>query len=87
MDLAAQGVLYACMLGALALVGGQADMGLWYWLGLGVALLLVAREFAIARTRERAACFRAFLHNNWVGMTVFAGIAADFALRDSSAFA
>ena len=81
MDLVAQGVLYACMFAALALVGRDAGMGTWYWLGLAIALLLVGYEFAIARSRERAACFRAFLHNNWVGMAIFAGIAADFALR------
>jgi 4-hydroxybenzoate polyprenyltransferase len=38
-------------------------------------VVLVAWQFAIARTRERTACFRAFLHNHWVGMVVFAGLA------------
>ncbi len=81
MDLAAIGVLYACMFTALALVGRDAGMGAWYWGGLGAALVLVAWEFGLARGRERDACFRAFLHNNWVGMAIFAGIALDFALR------
>ena len=85
MDLVAQGVLYACMFAALVLVGREAGMGLWYWAGLGAALLLVTYEFTIARTRDRDACFRAFLHNNWVGMVIFAGIAADLALRPSIA--
>ena len=87
MDLVAQGVLYACMFAALVLVGREAGMGLWYWAGLGAALLLVTYEFTIARTRDRDACFRAFLHNNWVGMVIFAGIAADLALRPSIAAA
>ena len=85
MDMVAQGVLYACMFAALVLVGREAGMGLWYWAGLGAALLLVTYEFTIARTRDRDACFRAFLHNNWVGMVIFAGIAADLALRPSIA--
>ena len=85
MDLVAQGVLYACMFAALVLAGREAGMGLWYWAGLGTALLLLAYEFTIARTRDRDACFRAFLHNNWVGMVIFAGIAADLALRPSIA--
>jgi 4-hydroxybenzoate polyprenyltransferase len=81
MDLAAQGVLYACMFFALALVGRDAGMGGWYWAGLGAALVLVAWEFGLARRRGRDECFRAFLHNNWVGMAIFIGIAADFAFR------
>ena len=82
-SLAAQAVLYACMFVALALVGRDAHLGLPYWIGLGVALVLVGYEFAVARTRDPQACFRAFLHNNWVGMAIFAGIAADVALGTS----
>lgn len=78
LDLVAQGVLYGLVFATLALVGQQADMGIWYWGGLGVAVLLVAYEFVIARYRDRAACFRAFLHNHWVGMAIFAGIALDY---------
>ena len=51
----------------------------WYWAGWAVALALVGWEFWIARKRERGPCFRAFLHNHWVGMAVFAGIALDLA--------
>jgi len=79
-DLAIQGVLYALVFAALALAGQQAGLGAWYFGGLGVAALLVAYEFVIARHRGREACFRAFLHNHWVGMAVFAGIAADYAV-------
>ncbi|MCW5582033.1 MAG: 4-hydroxybenzoate octaprenyltransferase [Luteimonas sp.] len=75
MDLVAQGVLYALVFVALALVGRDAQLGTYYWAGLGVAALLVAYEFVIARGRDRDACFRAFLHNHWVGAAIFAGIA------------
>jgi 4-hydroxybenzoate polyprenyltransferase len=78
MDLIAQGVLYAATFLALWLVGRQAGLGMAYWIGLGVAALLVAYEFVIARHRERDACFRAFLHNQWVGASVFAGIAVAY---------
>jgi 4-hydroxybenzoate polyprenyltransferase len=81
MDLVAQGVLYALAFAALALVGQRAQMGTLYWYGLAVAALLVMYEFVIARHRERGACFRAFLHNHWVGAAIFAGIAADYAVR------
>ncbi len=81
MDLIAQAVLYALMLAALWMVGRQAQLGLYYWAALGVAAVLVAYEFGIARHREREACFRAFLHNNWVGAAVFAGIATHHFLQ------
>lgn len=82
LDLLAQGVLYALMFAALVLVGRQAELGACYWGGLAVAVLLVAYEFMLARWRDREACFRAFLHNHWVGMAVFAGIALDYVLAD-----
>jgi 4-hydroxybenzoate polyprenyltransferase len=75
LDLVAQAVLYALFLGALALVGHNADLGLYFWAALGVVALLVAYQFALARHRDRDGCFRAFLHNQWIGATVFAGIA------------
>ena len=75
MDLVAQGVLYVLMFTALVLVGREAQLDLHYRYGLGLAALLVLYEFALARHRERDACFRAFLHNHWVGAASFAGIA------------
>lgn len=82
MDLIALGVLYACMLLALLLVGRQAGLGGWYWAGLAVSVVLIVYEFLIARSRSRDACFRAFLHNHWVGAAIFIGIALHFALAN-----
>ncbi len=81
LDLLAQGILYALTFTALALVGLRAQLNLYFWLGLATAIALVGYEFAIARRRERAPCFRAFLHNNWVGLAVFVGIAVALATR------
>jgi 4-hydroxybenzoate polyprenyltransferase len=81
-DLVAQGFLYALFLAALVLVGQRAALGTPYHLALGGVVVLVAWEFWRARRRDRDGCFRAFLHNNWVGATVFAGIVAHFALGD-----
>ena len=32
----------------------------------------------LIRAREPAACFRAFLNNNWMGTVVYAGIVTDY---------
>ena len=80
LDLVAQGVLYALAFAAFALVGHRAGLGVYWWAGLAVAAGLVMYEFAIARTRAREACFKAFLHNHWVGAAIFAGLAAELAI-------
>jgi len=80
LDLVIQGILYTLFLGTMALVGVRGGLGLYYWLGVAVAAGLIAYEFWIARKRERDPCFKAFLHNNWVGAALFAGIAAALAL-------
>ena len=80
LDLVIQGVLYALVLLALYLVGRQAALGPCYWAALGVATLLVAWEFVVARHRGREACSRAFLHNNWIGAVIFAGLALDLSV-------
>ena len=79
LDLVAQGVVYALFFAALALVGQRAELGDYYWYGLTVALVLGAWEFWIARDRDRDGCFRAFLHNHWIGAVVFVGLALDLA--------
>ena len=68
------GILQICMLLALALAGVQLKLGYWFYVALlGAAALFVYHQYLI-RDRQRDACFRAFLHNNWVGACIFAGI-------------
>ncbi|MBW8311273.1 MAG: 4-hydroxybenzoate octaprenyltransferase [Rhizobium sp.] len=79
-DLVAQGLLFGGFAWALWLVGSRAGLGIFYYVALGVAVVLVLRQFWIARDRGREHCFEAFLSNQWVGLAVFAGIAANYAL-------
>ena len=48
--------------------------------GLLVAAGLATYHYTLIRERDPARCFRAFLHNNWVGAAIFAGIALDYLL-------
>jgi 4-hydroxybenzoate polyprenyltransferase len=71
-------ILQGLLLVDLWLVGRQAELGLPYLLGLGVAAALAVYQQWLIRARTPAGCFRAFLNNNWFGLAVFAGIAAGY---------
>jgi 4-hydroxybenzoate polyprenyltransferase len=73
--------LQLAALGGLGLVGWISGLGHWYWAGLAVAAALAAHQQFLIRNREPAACFRAFLNNNLLGLALFAGLALDYLFR------
>lgn len=73
-DVAAIMACYAAMLAILAYVGMRLHLHWPYFVSLLVAAGLAGYHYTLIRTRERAACFKAFLHNNWVGAAIFAGL-------------
>ena len=80
-DVFAVMLCYAIYLGGMTFVGHYWRAGPIYYGGLVVALACALWHFKLIRKRERDGCFRAFLHNHWLGLAVFAGIALDFAVR------
>jgi 4-hydroxybenzoate polyprenyltransferase len=80
-DVAAVMVCYAISLAMLGAIGFQIGMGWVYFASLGVAAWLMVEHYDMIKTRTREGCFKAFLHNNWVGAVIFSGIAADYFLR------
>lgn len=80
-DRAIIGMLQAMVILVLILVGRQAELGAFYYLGLvGMACLFVFQQH-LARDRERDGCFKAFLNNNWAGFAVFVGLFIDLLAR------
>jgi len=79
MDVAAVMVAYAITLAILFAIGRAAGLGLLFLAGLAVAAGMMVYHYVLIRHREPERCFKAFLHNNWVGAAIFAGIAADYA--------
>ncbi|MDR3390129.1 MAG: 4-hydroxybenzoate octaprenyltransferase [Sulfuriferula sp.] len=77
-DVVAIMVCYGAALGLLALVGWQYQRGLAYYLGLVVAASIAIYHYGLIRSREPAQCFRAFLHNHWLGLAVFIGLVLDY---------
>jgi 4-hydroxybenzoate polyprenyltransferase len=80
-DVLAVGVCYAVYLAGMAWIGWWLKFGFGYWGGLATALLLAGYHLWSIRTRERDACFSAFLGNHWLGLAVFAGVVVDHAWR------
>jgi 4-hydroxybenzoate polyprenyltransferase len=79
-DVAAIMACYAIYLGGMAYAGHLLRMGPIYYAGLVVALGCALWHWRLIRTRTREGCFRAFLHNHWLGLAVFAGVALDYAV-------
>ena len=80
-DIAAIMSCYAATLALLAYAGWRLGFGWPYALGLAAAAGIAGYHYTLIRGRERMLCFKAFLHNNWFGAAVFAGIATDYLLR------
>jgi 4-hydroxybenzoate polyprenyltransferase len=80
-DVAAVMLCYAVALGLIAWIGHGLAMGLCFYAGLAVAAGMAVYHYTLIRERDRAKCFKAFLHNNWVGAAIFAGWAVDYLLR------
>ncbi len=68
---------YAVTLALIGAVGYLLQLGWAFYAGLAVAAGIMGVHYTWIRGRERAACFKAFLHNNYVGGAIFAGIAVD----------
>jgi 4-hydroxybenzoate polyprenyltransferase len=80
-DVLAVALCYAAYLGGMLWVGRAMALGLLYHVGLLGAVGCAAWHLWLIRGRDRDGCFRAFLHNHWLGLAVFAGTAADYAIR------
>lgn len=80
-DVAAVMASYALTLALLFMAGRMLGMGGMYIAGLLVAAGIAVYHYTLIKQRQRAECFKAFLHNNWFGAAVFAGIVLDYLLR------
>jgi len=79
-DLIALGILYSAFILAMVLLGRGTDLGINFYLGLTAACGFIAYQFIRGKTRKREDCFAAFLNNQWVGLSIFTGIALDLLL-------
>ena len=58
----------------LAFVGSITHPHFTFYVGLVFAALMFIHQFRLIKTRQRDACFAAFLHNHWVGLVIAIGL-------------
>lgn len=72
------GILQVGVLVLMALVGWLNGLGLGYYWSLLVAGALFVYQQKLIVNRERDACFKAFMNNNYVGLVLFLGTAMSY---------
>jgi 4-hydroxybenzoate polyprenyltransferase len=83
-DVIAVMICYGVMLGLLAYVGKFMGFNVLYFIGLAAALLLACRQTVLIKKRLKTDCFKAFLQNNWLGLAIFVGLAAQYYFRNAA---
>jgi 4-hydroxybenzoate polyprenyltransferase len=73
-DVTAVLAAYALMLVILIAVGLLRGLPWPYYAGVALAGALMLYHATLIKDRSREGCFKAFMHNNWVGAAIFAGI-------------
>ena len=70
------GLLQICLLLVLIKIADFFNLGVFYDISLILSAFLMIYHQNMIKNREKTACFRAFLHNNFIGVVVFIGIVA-----------
>jgi 4-hydroxybenzoate polyprenyltransferase len=76
--------LQGLMLLALVLVGYRAELGAWYYGSVVIAAGMMGWHLWLARDRQPAGCFEAFLKNHYIGMVIFIGIVLHYTFNPAA---
>lgn len=80
-DVTAISICYGLLLASQIWAAELVRLSPWFYIGWLLALGCALYELRLIATRQREACFRAFLHNTWLGAALFIGIVLGVALR------
>lgn len=75
------GVIQLLTILALFLFGKQNEFTAPYYTAIIIVLWLFVYQQYLIMGRKEALCFKAFLHNNWVGLVIFIGIFSHYLLK------
>lgn len=68
-------------LALLVIAGRMAGLGVFFYVALIGAVGLALYQQILIHKRDPKMCFRAFLNNNWFGLTIFAGLVLNFMVQ------
>ena len=68
------GILQAIAIFCLFLLGSELALNAFYYLGLTVAIGLMAYQQWLIRARDKAGCFAGFINSHWIGVAVWLGL-------------
>ena len=74
------GILQICLLLVLVKISEIFNLTIFYDISLIISAFLMIFHQNLIKNREKIACFRAFLHNNFIGIVIFSGIALSVTL-------
>jgi 4-hydroxybenzoate polyprenyltransferase len=80
-DVTAISICYGVLFASQIWVAELTQLSKWFYLGWILALGCAIYELRLIATRKRDACFKAFLHNNWLGASLFLGILLGLLLK------
>ncbi len=72
------GIIQAILIIDMLLIGQQANLGGFYYIGVVVAAVLSLWQQYLIKDRQPELCFKAFLNNNYLGLAWFAGVLLDY---------
>jgi 4-hydroxybenzoate polyprenyltransferase len=77
-DVFAVMICYGMTVVLVALVGMRLSLSVYFYMGLIGVVGIMAVHYQWIRTRDRQACFKAFLHNNVVGCVIFLAVLSGY---------
>jgi len=80
-DVLAIMLCFAGMMSILVYIGLFMQLGVCYFSGLGLAVILIANQFLLIKKRLKADCFKAFLRNSWIGAVITLGLWLELILK------
>ncbi|WP_455202884.1 4-hydroxybenzoate octaprenyltransferase [Kaarinaea lacus] len=77
-DLVIIGFIQVLFFLTMIIVANKLELGVYYYLGLLVAIGFGVYQQYLIRERQPEKCLKAFLNNNYLGASIFAGIALHY---------